>query len=439
MDARDKMKRGVILLNKHHPFFAYVLFDVKLQPFPETYAGVRTMAVSEDGRCWYDEAFVDGMTTATMGMEPGEVARWGELEGVLCHEALHLCLAHLKRIEGRIPELANYAMDIVVNYYVLSEGLSLPKEAIPVNPKGCNGEGQSDVVICGVPISIQNIKRKSWEEVYDELHGPLQKAGKIVQVQQQGTPGKGDSSKGFDQHDRSGVGEDGNERSDEEREKIRRHWENRLCEAAAHAKQQGKIPAGMERLIDGLVKPKVHWRQLLQRHVKASLNPVDWSWHKPHRKTEALGVYMPTIWKEVIDVEVIVDTSGSIGGSELTEFLSEIVGMAKQFSYVRMFVTFVDAEVQKRYELTNGATSEILRMQPKGGGGTRMLSGIEYIKKHNAEAKVVVVLTDGCDNYEGRKARDFPFEVVWCLSKNGVSIESHKQNCRFGSVVKIDG
>ena len=48
---------------------------------------------------------------------------------------------------------------------------------------------------------------------------------------------------------------------------------------------------------------------------------------KPHKKSIACNTFLPNILREKVEVVIAIDTSGSIGKKELTDFISEIVGM----------------------------------------------------------------------------------------------------------------
>jgi predicted metal-dependent peptidase len=420
LTALQKLKRGIILLQKEQPFFAHLLLSMNFKPMPKNYP-MQTMGVNAKGTCFYNDEFVNKLTTADVGVQ-GQIRQFGELEGVQCHEVLHVAFGHFFRLGGREPMLANIAQDVVVNYYVQSSGFRLPKDAIQVDIRSDTAVIEMQGSNKAGKVTIRNVSKKPWEEVYEEI---------LRQLKSQGVKPVPTVQVGFDHHDRDGVGESV---SEAEAKAARGQWEQKLCEAAAYAKQQGKLPGGMDRLIDDLVKPKVRWQDQLLKKAKQSINPVDWSWHKPHRKAQVVGVYMPSILKETQEVEVIVDTSGSIGGEELKEFLSEIVGMQMQIPYLRIAVTFVDAEVQKRYELETADVDEVLRMEPKGGGGTDMEEGLRWLSKNRSETQLVVVLTDGYTGFR-HKTGDFPFDIIWCISSNGIKVE----DVPYGTAIKMEG
>jgi len=155
--------------------------------------------------------------------------------------------------------------------------------------------------------------------------------------------------------------------------------------------------------------------------MKQFTTPVDWSYHKPNKRSHVLDVYLPSVIKENCEIEIIVDTSGSIGGDEMAEFLGEIVGMARAMQNIHMWVTFCDAQVYNRYEIQNGDVQKILAMKPEGGGGTDMRVGLDSIAVKNRSIPCVVVLTDGYTPFYNKNPH--PFEVIWCISANGMQLK----------------
>jgi predicted metal-dependent peptidase len=270
--------------------------------------------------------------------------------------------------------------------------------------------------------------------VYGDIIEQLIKQGKNpddVENKLRGNQGSPNGS-GMDWHEDPGDGEG---MSEAEMEREAHNWQKNLANAATYAKQQGKLPAGMQRLMDELLKPRVSWKSLLMKYLRQHLNPTDWSYHKPGRKSHALDVFLPTVIKEGCSVEVICDTSGSIGNDTLKEFLTEIVAIARAMPDLEMWVTFVDAAVHTRYKIDSGEFAKILAMKAEGGGGTSMEAGLDYVKENNPAVPVTVVLTDGYDSWRRTKT-DYPFDVIWCITRDGISDLSV---IPYGQKVKMDG
>jgi predicted metal-dependent peptidase len=81
-------------------------------------------------------------------------------------------------------------------------------------------------------------------------------------------------------------------------------------------------------------------------------------------------------------------------------------------------VSFADTKIQARYKVDNGNIAKIMAMEAKGGGGTSMESAFDEIRDMHTDVPVLCCLTDGCDSY-GRTKRDYPFEVIWCITPDG--------------------
>lgn len=406
----ERFTRAIADLQVDQPFFAHLA--VRLNPVQSDDLLIPTMGVDAKGTLFFNEKFV-------MGLDQDEVM------GTVCHETLHVALLHMLRLGNRIPVLANVAMDCVVNMMVWKSGLRLPDGTVEVN----TSDDEAHPIIDKNRFVIEKVSEKDWETVYEELlsqmrgkgMNPSDYEGKTLKVQ-------------FDNH----MFGNGEEMSDQQRREMEQKWQGALADAATYAKQQGKLPAGMQRIVDGILKPKVSWKQLLLKYLRPHLSPVDWTYQRPHRKSQALEVFLPNTLKESCMIEVIVDTSGSISQKDLTEFLTEIVAIAQSMNHLKMWVNFVDTEIADgaRYEVENGDIPAILAMKPQGGGGTDMEAGLDYIKEHNQSIPVAIVLTDGYTSFN-RKRHDYPFDVIWVITREGISKESMRK-IPYGQTVKMD-
>jgi predicted metal-dependent peptidase len=403
-NAEDVIRKGIIDLQKPQPFFAHLVMHLR----PEVMSAeekMQTVGVSAKGRLFYNKEFM--------------MKNKDHIQGLLTHEVLHVAFLHAQRTGPRNKVLANIAQDVVVNMMLGKAGMTLPATAIPYDNQRDRSKFQLPDGDKMVDVTIESVSEKAWEEVYDDL-------SKLIKNPPQGGSGKQPGHDNAPQDD-GGEGQEG--KSNEE------GWGKRLAEAAQYAKQQGKLPAGMDAYVDELLKPKVLWKQLLLQYLRPYLLPVDWSYQRPNKKSQALDVYMPSVLKEHCAIEVIIDTSGSIAQDELTEFLSEVVAIAKSIQHLKMWVSSCDTQIQSRYVVENGDIPKILSMQLKGGGGTSMENGLDYVKANNQEVDAVIVLTDGCDSYHKTRI-DYPFDVLWVISKNGIN--NPEDEIPYGRVIKMD-
>ena len=406
--GKERITKGLVDLQSEQVFFSHLCMNLR----PMADASTMTASVDMRGEMRYNEKWMMSLSI-------------DQTMGLLCHEVLHVAFNHCARTGGRRNKIANIAQDAIVNYMVKKSNLQLPDGGIPVDTY----KNTAEILHPKGKYTIRDIDKKDWEAVYDEIY-PLLKDMKDDERSGNGNgdgTGKGKASQGFDEHIRGNC-------SEQEEANLREDWQGKLCDAATYAKKVGKLPAGMERLISGLLKPKVQWKSLLLRYLKAHFTPVDWSYNKPSKKSYATKVFLPNTLKENIECEVYVDTSGSVSQDELKSFLSEIVGIAKAMSNITMWVTFIDSHIEEsaRYKVGNGEIAKILAMKPKGGGGTDMEVGLDYCKKMNPSIPVAIVFTDGYVPIR-RKAKDYPFEVIWVVTPDGQT-----KDLKYGQVVKMD-
>ena len=234
LEAIEKIRKARILIQSENPFFAYLSLYLKFEEDKGKLPPWGGMGVNAKGECLYKKDFVE-----ELGDE--------ELKGVIVHEILHLSFLHLMRLGNREMPYWNVATDIVVNHILSQNGFSLPEGCLKSDY--CN-----KIEVFGQV--IEDIDKKTPEMIYDEFK--IIKRGK----------GKGkageDGFGGFDYHE---YGE-GESLSEEERRELEKEWKDRVTEAYVTAQQCGKVPAGVERLIDKIHKSELNWRNILLREVQ---------------------------------------------------------------------------------------------------------------------------------------------------------------------------
>ena len=202
----------------------------------------------------------------------------------------------------------------------------------------------------------------------------------------------------------------------EEKNELENEWRNRLEEAYISAKQRGNVPNGLERYIDELKKSQVNWKALLRKYLQATI-PNDYTWAKSSKKSRATKTYLPSVKKEKIDVCVCIDVSGSIGKEELTDFVGEIIGMAKAYQgCIGMTLITHECEVVDRWDINNGNINEIKKIKIKGGGGTSFNPVAKWINENIPRNKAVIWLSDGYGDTITEKTN---YPIIWVLTKDG--------------------
>jgi predicted metal-dependent peptidase len=285
-----------------------------------------------------------------------------ELNFVVLHEALHKVYQHMhlwKKLWKDNPMLANMAADYVVNYAIheadeLSNVAKRPESAL-------------------FDLAYKNMTTK---QIFDMLKKDNE------YVKEQG---------GHDTHDWEGA----EQLSDEEVKETAKQIDQALRQGEII---RGKMNGNKNRSINELLEPKVDWREQLREFVNATCRNKDKStWKRPHKRFLGQDIYMPSMIGESIGKVVVgIDTSGSIGDKELSEFLTEVVAICDDVSPSSIELLYWDTEVAGHETYNQGDYKALVQStKPAGGGGTHVGCVNQYIKDKRIEPEAVIILTDG--------------------------------------------
>lgn len=408
----EQLTKVKIQLMRSAPYFSYLLDYMKY--IEDTKGFTQTLGVTKDGRIFYNPEFVAELA----------ISNFNTLIGVVLHEVMHLALEHHLRQKGRNimvgqHSLWNIAIDISANLMILKNGYSLPKDAI-----------YPDVNNDSVEIlntSIENLTDKSSEELYDELRQSLQEQMNN-QKSQSGDDDSDGSGQGygttvfdpdgelgdvpsfddhlwgeeFDSNDpaKQGQGEGADSEPTNFNDKLKnKSWSQIAAEAFAYAKNRGNVPAGMGRDFEEIHSTQVPWRTLLRKEISSVL-PVDYTWNTPNKKHIWNGLYMPSLRKELVQVLIAIDTSGSMSKNELSIVVAEIKSLLRTFDNVEFRLITHDVEVHDDYALTNGNINKLNTIELHGGGGTSHEHLYNYISEKRYREKLLVSFTDGYSDIE---------------------------------------
>ena len=342
----------------------------------------------------YGRAFVDGLNDK-------------ELAFLVLHEAMHKAYRHLmvwQKIAKENPVLANLAMDYVINLQLVDynkpDVIQMPRD------KEGNLMGALD----------EKYRGMDTKQVYDLLKQEMENQPESGDGDGQGQEGQGDGkSKCLDDHD----WENAQEMSEEEKEKLAGEIDQALREGAMLA---GKMNGNLSKEMDELLHPKVDWKEALREFVKTAMMGNDRStWRKPHKRYIGMNIVMPSYHSEKIGrIAVGVDTSGSIGTAELSQFLGEVKSICDEVKPEGIDLLYWDSRVAK-HEVYNGNEVETLTdaTKPAGGGGTEPGCVPQYMTKNNLIPECTVMLTDGyffgggCGDWSGVNS-----PVLWCVKGN---------------------
>ena len=357
-NARFAISRARSAMIIDQPFFGALALRLDLVERPD----IKTLAV--DGkRMFYNPVFVESLDAVT-------------LKSAVAHEVMHCVFDHCVRRGARQPVKWNVAGDYVINDVIKDAGFPL-------------GRG--------------------W------LHNPAYKgmtADHIYTLLPDNPDGGSDGGALDEIWDGSGEGEsDPNAMgSQADRELMASEWKVAAMQAAAAAKQAGKLPGSLERFIDQMGKSKVDWRQQL-RNLITEVSRNDYNWQRPNRHMVANGMYLPGLYSETFGVmTVVTDDSGSIDNPTLAAFTAEIDAIRASVQPSKTIHISCDAAVNHYQEFEQDDTFKLIS---KGGGGTDFRPPFAELEKRGEEPKALVYLTDGYGPFPETPPG---YRVVWCMT-----------------------
>jgi len=359
--AANNIRKARVKLVLGQPFFASVVFKRTI----ELRDDVPTAYCTASGKIVCGTKFVSKLTVA-------------QTVFLLAHEAMHYAMMHHIRRGWRKPRPANIAMDKVINDILVTS-----KCGDPI-PDGVFQAGARDY---------------AWEQLYDENE---QKGG-------EGDDGPYEPGNGNDDLSPEGI----NDVDEEQIAEIRRE----LIDARTAAKKQGNMPAGLEKLVEGIVNPKTPWYQLTERFM-LQLVKAGTSWKRPNKKYMAQDeeLYLPSYDKEPHMGTLVIqsDESGSIDVVTTTHWNGHINALIKACKPERVIVLHTDTVVAKAEEFE--ADDLPIVFKTYAGGGTDMTAGFKWCEDNAVTPDVFICLTDGYTPFG--EPQDYP--VLWLITSEGV-------------------
>jgi predicted metal-dependent peptidase len=330
----------------------------------------------------YGRAFVESLNDA-------------ELRFLVLHECYHKLYKHLTtwvHLYKENAQLANLACDYVINLKISDDNT----DRFAVMPsKDGKAIGAIDTQYRGMDSA----------QVYNLLKKNGGGSGSGSGGTGTGINGPGG---GLDDHDWEGA----KEMTEGEKQTLARDIDEAIRQGALMA---GKLGSGGDRSFDDLLKTKVDWREVLREFINTTCAGSDYStWRRPNRRFVSSGYYMPSgVSEQVGELVIAIDTSGSIGGRELAQFLGEVKGICDNVHPECVRILYWDTEVCADEKYVGAEVENIVRStKPAGGGGTMVECVPAYMTEHSIKPQAVVVLTDG---YLGGSWGTWTVPVLWCI------------------------
>lgn len=179
---------------------------------------------------------------------------------------------------------------------------------------------------------------------------------------------------------------------------------------------RGTMPAGIARWAARQLAPAVvPWPKVLRaavrRAVEDQAGQVHHSWRRPNRRAPK-GLLLPTLRAPKIAVDLIIDTSASMGDDDLAAALSETRAVLRRTG-AKVRVLCCDAAAT-----TPRPVASISDVTLTGGGGTDLRVGIDAALAARPAANVIVAFTDGGTPWPERR---LPVPLIVALIGNHAS------------------
>lgn len=405
--AYRSLQRARTSLLLKHPFFATLALRLPLR---------------EDRSC--HSAWTDGSCIA---YNPGyiNVLSQEKLVGLVAHLVMHPACRHHLRRGKRDFKRWNEACDHAINWILEDAGFTLPDclkpqqdfremsaEAIYIALAG--EEGEESTKEEEPDTSKSNSESEEQEEEEKQQQEESEQGGS---EDEGGLPGE--------VRDSPSLELETEQHGDEEE-----LWEEALLSAASQAREMGKLPDTIARLIEKRLYPQLPWAELLARFIERNARS-DYTWMMPNRRYLHQGLYFPALLaNELQQIVVAVDTSGSIEQRELNQFAAEISAIMEQFPS-RLHLLYCDAAIQG-YQQFERADLPI-SITAKGGGGTDFRPVFAKVESEAIDVACLIYLTDmECLHYPA----EIPlYPVLWIQTKakGGVPAEPP-----FGEIILMN-
>jgi len=398
--AEQRIERIHVQLMKHQNFclFAGLFMIGKVEVRDKTASGT---AQTNGVDVVYDRGFVDSLNDK-------------QLAFLILHENMHKAYRHLvvwQPLRKKNAQLANMACDYVINLQIRDYDPENEMTDFPTDAEG-NVLGLIDERFRGMDSG----------QVF-----------KILEEEQQGGGGggggSGEGKEPLDGHE----WDEAQDMSDSDKEEVAKEIEQALRQGSMLV---GKMGGNVSREIGDMLVPKVDWREALRDFIKTAMQGKDkTTWKRLHKRYLASDLIMPSSYSEKVGgIAIGIDTSGSIGGEELSQFLSEVKSICDEVSPEQIDLMYWDTHVASRETYRDNELADLVTTtKPAGGGGTEPACVPKFMKKHDMKPECLIILTDGYIPNQDPSDWSIESPVLWCIKGN-----SHFNQSVVGKVVHVE-
>jgi predicted metal-dependent peptidase len=364
-------------------YFAPALFSL----VPVETDLIASMAVDSRWRLYYNDAWVAAHTVE-------------QNASLLIHEVSHLLRDHEERKKAagiRDHRRWNTAGDCEINDDLDAEGLPLPGDPPLPGKYGLLSGNNAEIYYKQLPAPPRadrhagaGDEQQPWQDCGSGAHGER----RFWEL-----PADDGTDGGVPGVDRIKA------------ELVRREVARRIEETSPY---DGDVPSGWRRWAYATLAPKVDYMATIRHAVRRALRDstigrYDRTYKRPHRRQACYGEFiMPSFYQPRPRPGFLIDTSGSMGDSQLARAVSELGGLTRQLGYGGdVVVMSCDAAVHEVRKVFTSTQVELY-----GGGGTDLGVGLRaFIERKLAPIDLLIIVSD-CRTPWPKEAPPFPVITI---------------------------
>ena len=373
-EVQRKVSKAKALLILDHPFFGTAVSRRPIQYGDE----VPTAGMSATGQIMLNPEWVEPLTVK-------------EIMFLLAHEAMHYMLSHALRRQHRDHRAWNVACDKVINDTLI--------------------DAKVGTFIDG-GVTLEDARFGASEQFYDENDDDI-----------------GDGGIGEDVGDI--VDENGQPLDDATVQQLQTQAKIEAIQNAKLAKQTGKLPESIERLVEEMINVVTPWHEKLERYMSAKIRD-GYSWNRPNRRFVGQGMYLPgyDYVPRMGEVVIAVDTSGSLNSQELALFQGHINRIVDTCTPEKITVLYCDYAIGGTTEYTPDDLPIVLK--PVGGGGTSFKPVFKWLDSYDGDVECLIYFTDGWGDQDELDQLSITgkIDTVW--------LTTDKEDFPFGEVITFN-
>ena len=373
-EVQRKVSKAKALLILDHPFFGTAVSRRPIQYGDE----VPTAGMSATGQIMLNPEWVEPLTVK-------------EIMFLLAHEAMHYMLSHALRRQHRDHRAWNVACDKVINDTLI--------------------DAKVGTFIDG-GVTLEDARFGASEQFYDENDDDM-----------------GDGGIGEDVGDI--VDENGQPLDDAQIKQLEVEAKIEAIQNAKLAKQTGKLPESIERLVEEMINVVTPWHEKLERYMSAKIRD-GYSWNRPNRRFVGQGMYLPgyDYVPRMGEVVIAVDTSGSLNSKELALFQGHINRIVDTCTPEKITVLYCDYAIGGTTEYTPDDLPIVLK--PVGGGGTSFKPVFKWLDSYDGDVECLIYFTDGWGDQDELDQLSITgkIDTVW--------LTTDKEDFPFGEVITFN-